>query len=139
MPRFLIALAATAVMFGAAYAQDGVPTPPAAPPAPAAPVESACPPLPPQPELPDGATARNNQAMMAGDEAFRTWGEAYQAVLVCRREEVESLRNQLIEINARNQALTAQYNAGVASLNEASAAWQAEGEEYNARNNRRGR
>jgi hypothetical protein len=145
MKRILIAAAAAAMMTGAgfagsAFAQDQGAAPPPPPPVAQAappPATSNCPALPVQPELADGATARNTQVMTEADERFRAWGEAYQEGLVCRRTEVEQLRAQIAELNARNQSLTAQFNAEVQALNDASAAWQAEGAEFNTRQEER--
>jgi hypothetical protein len=101
------------------------------PAAPAAANATSCGPLPPPPSLPDGATA-DREAMEAGNTAFTAWAEANRTVLACRRAEVESLQ-------ARFQALRAEYNAGAEQLNATNTVWQADVTEFNERGGNRRR
>ncbi len=137
--KVLIGAAASTILLAAvAMAQAQTTTTPATPetattttttaPLPPAP-PSRCPALPESPSLPDGATA-NAAAMQAGNAAYQAWGTSYQQVLQCRRTEVQELRSA-------TEARTNEYNAGARALNETTASWVAESNEFNARQGRR--
>lgn len=125
--KVLIGAAAAALLFcGAAVAQETT--------APAASVQvapSRCGELPATPSLPDGgaASADNMQVAMA---SFTSWEAAYRGVLECRRAEAQ-------EAQATSERRTAEFNGGVTGFNATIASWTAEVEEFNGRQNRRGR
>jgi hypothetical protein len=116
------------MLVGAAFAALMLATPAVAqtdPAASAAVNATSCGALAAPPTLPDGATA-DREAMEAGNTAFTAWAEANRAVLACRRAEVEALQ-------ARFQALRAEYNTGAEQLNATNTAWQADVTEFNER------
>lgn len=86
---------------------------------------SRCGAFPATPSIPDGAKA-DRKAMMAANEAVTTWGKSAQPVLDCRRAEVQELR-------ARLDALTKEYNDGIAQSEALVKTYEAEAAKFNAR------
>lgn len=124
--KFLIGAAvASVLLMGAAMAQTTTPATPATPAAPVVVPPSACPALDQPPAVPDAATATRNQ-MREADTAYQTWAHAYQASLVCRRNEVEQHR-------AVDDAMRAQFNTQAALLNTTTASWTAAVAAFNTR------
>jgi hypothetical protein len=112
----LAALALTAV----ASAQTA--TAPAAAPIPA----SRCPGFPPEPVLPDGATARSSRQMQEAEQTYQQWGLDYQAVLACRRTEIE----EMLPVVRTHEARANEYNTAARALNAFTQNWVAEVQEY---------
>lgn len=121
--KVLSGVAVAALLFATpAFAQTTPATPAAA---------TECGAFPSAPSTPDGATA-SPDAMNAANTAYAAWAESYRTVLGCHRAEAEALA-------ARSAAKTGEVNNAVTSFNTASAAWEVEVTEYNARPNARGR
>ena len=112
--RLALCAAAVAVACAAWAAAEGEPNPP-----------SRCGAFPPSPAMPDGSKA-DRKAMMAANEAVANWSKAAQPVLDCRRVEIDELR-------AREQALTKEYNAGIAQSDALVKAYEGEAAKFNAR------
>lgn len=77
-------------------------------------------------EMPDGATATRDQ-VEAFTQSFNAWGESSIQVLTCKRARAEAAR-------AAADQLMSDYNNEARMQRESIAAWQAEVEEFNARN-----
>jgi len=77
-------------------------------------------------EMPDGATASRNE-VETFTQSFNAWGESSIQVLTCKRQRAEAA------LAAANQLMT-EYNNEARMQRESIAAWQAEVEEFNARN-----
>jgi hypothetical protein len=118
--KVLIAAAAAAVLIALPAVAQTTPATPATP-APA----SNCPALAAPPTLPDGATA-NREAMAAGNTTYQAWATAYQAGYQCRHTEAQ-------QAMAAAQALVAESNRSADTLNQTTAAWQADVAEFTAR------
>ena len=86
---------------------------------------SRCPELPADPRLPDGSRA-NAASMRRGDQTYQNWVRNFQAALNCRNAEVEELR--ALETQRR-----AEYNAATQRLNNVTAGWVGEADEFNQR------
>jgi hypothetical protein len=81
----------------------------------------------PQPaDMPDGASA-SRSAVEAFTTRFNAWAEANNQALACKRARAEAAR-------AQADAYTAEFNTENAALRASIAAWQAEVNEFNARN-----
>lgn len=123
----IVAAVAAFLMAAPAMAQTETTTPPGDT-APLA--QSECGAAAPAPaDLPDGASATRAQ-LEAATERFNAWAAAQSTHLACRRAEAQAAM-------ARADSLARQYNELTRAGQAASAAWQAEVEEFNARNQRR--
>jgi hypothetical protein len=118
--RTLVFAAAFAAVAFTAYAQDmGAP---AVPP-------SSCEAIPPAPTPPNGARANATQ-IQAAVAQYEAWNASATAIMQCRAQEVRGLQAQVA-------ARTAEYDAGLAAGRDAGAAWQAQLDAFQARQNRR--